>query len=191
MASAVHRRRRRGRWRRVAAVPAVALLVVSAAVPLRAATPVAQVVAERPVAIVEKKAREKKKSKKKHKKAETIPEMIEDVFGKRADEALRIAHCESKYRPDAVSYAGAVGVFQIRPRLHGWRVKRVKGGKDLRDPRTNIRVAYSLMKDQGWTPWVCAGVLGITRSRTRSVSYTTTSRNEGRPREPRRLRMAP
>ena len=183
-------RRRRGRWREVAALPAAALMIVSSAIPVRAAEPVRLDVAKPPVVTVAKIFQKKKKHKDGNKN-ESIEDVIEDVFGKHADAALRIAHCESKYRPDAVSHAGAVGVFQIRPRLHGWRVKKVHG-KDLRDPRTNIRVAYSLMKDEGWVPWVCARILGITRSRGYAVRYAeASSRGEGAPRVPRQPRMAP
>ena len=182
-----HGGRRRGRWKAAVLLPAAIVMVSHAVVPVRAAESPSHDETRSTELVTPPKKTKKKKHKKK--KSDTVPEMIEDVFGKRADEALRIAHCESKYRPDAVSYAGAVGVFQIRPRLHGWRVKKVKGGKDLRDAGTNIRVAYSLMKDQGWTPWVCARILGITRRR--SVSYTSTTRGGGAPREPRRPRMAP
>jgi hypothetical protein len=115
----------------------------------------------------------KAKRDKKKKKPKTIEGMIEREFGKHADDALRIAFCESRFDPNDVSSAGAVGVFQIRPPDHGWRVKKVKDGKDLFDPQTNVRVARHIFDHQGWRPWVCARIVGVG---SRSGSYSVTSR---------------
>jgi hypothetical protein len=112
-----------------------------------------------PVVRVETKKANKKRKKRK-KEPKTIPGMIRLEFGRHADEALRIANCESRFDPDDVSSAGAIGVFQIRLVDHGWRIKKVHG-KDLTDPRTNVRVAHHIYEDQGWQPWVCARILGI------------------------------
>jgi soluble lytic murein transglycosylase-like protein len=90
----------------------------------------------------------------------TVEQMIRDEWGDRSDEALRVAHCESKLDPDDVSSAGATGVFQIMP-VHTWRVRKV-GGKHLADPLTNVRVARSLYEDEGWRPWTCARIVGLT-----------------------------
>jgi hypothetical protein len=142
--------------------------------------------------------KEKKLKKHNHKKKpKSIKGMIEKEFGKDADEALRIAFCESRFDPNDVSSAGAVGVFQIRPVDHGWRVKKVHG-KDLFDPWTNVRVAHHIFEHQGWRPWVCARIVGLSSGRSHDTSHssvrsrsnssvTTWSPNEGRrgPRAPR------
>jgi hypothetical protein len=91
----------------------------------------------------------------------SIEDMIREEFGDRAEEALRIAHCESRLEPSARSRAGAVGVFQIMPRYHSWRVGEVEDGKDLWDPMTNVRVARNIFDHQGWRPWVCARIVGV------------------------------
>lgn len=94
-------------------------------------------------------------------RTETVQDLIREAFGKRADEALRVAHCESRFVADARSYAGARGIFQLMP-VHRWRIAEVDGPKgDLYDPKTNIRVARDLFDDEGWRPWVCARKLGI------------------------------
>jgi hypothetical protein len=203
------RRRRRGRSTAGALLAAMTLMIGHPVAPAAAGqTPelVAEPVKPSRAKDNESKHRKHKKRKKKHDSREhdSIPEMIRDVFGKHADEAMRVARCESHFRPDAVSHAGAVGVFQIQ-RVHDWRVKKVRG-KDLHDPFTNVRVAYSLMKDEGWRPWVCARMLGVTSGTrrgsraTRSTYSTSGSYSEGswttsdgsrRPRTPRRPGMAP
>jgi hypothetical protein len=99
--------------------------------------------------------------------------MIEKEFGKHADEALRIAFCESRFNPTDVSSAGAVGVFQIRTVDHGWRVKKIKHGKDLFDPWTNVQVAHDIFKHQGWRPWVCARIVGLSSGTSHRTSHTS------------------
>lgn len=85
---------------------------------------------------------------------------IREVFGKHGDAAVRVARCESDgFDEDVVQGrrlggVGEVGVFQIRPELHGWRVEQVGGGS-LADWRVNVRVAHDLWEDQGWGPWTC------------------------------------
>lgn len=79
-------------------------------------------------------------------------------FGAQGDKAVAVADCESKgFKPtvvagDELGPVGEVGVFQIRPELHAWRVKAV-GGTSLRDWRTNVRVAAHLFDAKGWHPW--------------------------------------
>jgi hypothetical protein len=122
-----------------------------------------------------KKPKKHKKQQHKKKKPKTIEAMIEQEFGKHADEALRIAYCESRFNPHDVSSAGAVGVFQIRPVDHGWRLKKIKDGKDLFDPWTNVRVAHHIYEHQGWSPWVCARMIGLSSGRRSSHRRQTTS----------------
>jgi soluble lytic murein transglycosylase-like protein len=103
------------------------------------------------------KAKERRTQRKKRKP--TIEDMIRSQFGKRADEALNVARCESKLQPKALSRSGARGIFQIMP-VHSWRIARVRG-KDLWDPKTNIKVARHLFDDEGWGPWSCARIVGL------------------------------
>lgn len=153
-------------------------------------TPSAEPRPARAVAPVGVDAREEPKPKKK-KRPLSIEEMIHQAFGKVAEQALRIAYCESKFDTDDVSSAGAVGVFQIRPQNHGWRVDHVKDGKDLFDPWTNVRVARHIYDDQGWRPWVCARIVGLNAGsgfvHQMTPTVTTWSPNEGArvPRIPR------
>lgn len=90
----------------------------------------------------------------------TIPETIQTVFGADAPVALRVAECESRFDPGAVGPYGSIGVFQIHPPSHAWRVESVDGS-GLTDPDTNIRVARQIQQDEGWRPWTCARRLGI------------------------------
>lgn len=84
----------------------------------------------------------------------SVEALIREIFGADAERALRIARCESGLNPKAVSRAGAVGVFQVMPQYHSWRIAKV-GGTSLFDARTNVLVAKHIFDSSGWTPWVC------------------------------------
>ena len=194
MSSSRRRRRTRGRLRATLLLSASIFMAAQGVVPVRAEpAPVLAVVKtkKRAVALPLTEHEDKKDKKRKKKKPKTIEGMIKHEFGKHADEALRIAFCESRFDTDDVSSAGAVGVFQIRPSDHGWRVKKVKNGKDLFDPWTNVRVAHHIYRHQGWRPWVCARIVGLSAGSGMvhrvSGSVTTWSPNEAsrRPRAPR------
>ncbi len=84
---------------------------------------------------------------------EQIKTVIQAVFKDKADEALRVATCESHLRPDAlnVNTNGSVdgSVFQINS-IH---IKRF-GLQALADPLENIKAAYQIYKEQGgWFAW--------------------------------------
>ena len=148
--------RERGTWRFGALCAAVVLTIVTCApatlsAPPHARTPV-------PTRIVTTKPDHR--TKKNDPAPKTISDVIRDVFGKHADDALRVARCESRLDPNAVS-GSFVGIFQIGESFHGWRVKEVRG-KDLTHARTNVRVARHLFDDQGWRPWTCARIVGVT-----------------------------
>jgi hypothetical protein len=94
--------------------------------------------------------------------AEPAPEHIERIvrarFGDRADAALRVAHCESRYDPRAVSAGGGSwGLFQIN-RVHEDLVAELGyEWEDLLDPAVNTHVAKVLFdRAGGWSPWACA-----------------------------------
>ncbi len=185
------RDRVRGRWAwKFAALVAAATLVAAPAAAAFSPPPAMMTspgAARLPAKIAEKKVKKKQVGKKHRKEPASITGMIKDEFGHRADEALRIAHCESRFDTDDVSSAGAVGVFQIRPVDHGWRIRKVKKGKDLTDAATNVAVALHIFKDQGWRPWVCARTLGFVggSSSAHHIATTSSSRNNEGSRSPR------
>lgn len=74
------------------------------------------------------------------------------------DKAMRVAHCESRYIPNAVSRSGDYGLFQINRVT--WE-KTVKGWGytwgQMFDPYINSRVALRIYRLAGnsWRPWSC------------------------------------
>jgi transglycosylase-like protein with SLT domain len=204
MSSPEVRKRTRGRWKAALLLWATLVMTVQGTVPVQAKQapgPRLHGPFDQP-ALPEQPKLTKKKHKNGKRKPGSIKGMIEREFGKHADEAMRIAFCESRFDPNDVSGAGAVGIFQIRTVDHGWRVKKVHG-KDLTDPWTNVRVAHHIYEHQGWGPWVCARILGISGGRShrthrvrnvrRSETRHWNSANSARrgPREPRSPSMSP
>jgi hypothetical protein len=89
----------------------------------------------------------------------SVEDDIRHVFGKDAEDALKVFKCESGLKPSAfngVNTNGSwdAGVAQINS-VHGINKKF------LLNSQINIRVAKVLFDEQGWTPWVCARKLGI------------------------------
>lgn len=81
------------------------------------------------------------------------PAVIVKTFGEQAPAACAVAWCESRYSAWAIGDHGAsVGLFQIQPRWHQWRVP----GEDLADPAVNTRAAW-LISSGGtdWSAWTC------------------------------------
>lgn len=85
------------------------------------------------------------------------PDVIVDTFGEQAGAACSIAWCESRWQPGAVGDHGAsLGLFQIQPRWHQWRVP----GEDLADPEVNVRAAYIISNGgRDWSAWSCRWVV--------------------------------
>lgn len=80
-----------------------------------------------------------------------VIEEIREVFGKNADDAIKVFSCESGLKSkcnDGLNKNGSVdcGVGQINT-VHG--INR----KWLLKPEINIRVAKQLFDEQGWNPW--------------------------------------
>lgn len=72
------------------------------------------------------------------------------------EEALAVAHCESRFVATATGSVGERGWFQLRPEFHQWRADAAYGpGADLYDPVVNTAAAYSLWTELGWQPWSC------------------------------------
>lgn len=76
------------------------------------------------------------------------------------DQANRIAYCESKYDPGAVSATNDHGLFQINA-VHREQFERVTGQpwSAVYDPHWNSVYAKWLYDQQGWSPWSCRRVL--------------------------------
>jgi len=72
-----------------------------------------------------------------------------------AEQAVRVAMCESTLRPGATN-AGSVGVLQIHVPSHRARITRLGYTPDqLYDPAVNAAAAADIWAEQGWQPWTC------------------------------------
>lgn len=83
---------------------------------------------------------------------------VEDIiraYDWQDDYAIAVAWCESKFDPSAYNRSsGASGIFQILPY---WHASRLRPGESWFDAETNVRIAYELWREQGWTPWSVGG----------------------------------
>jgi hypothetical protein len=75
------------------------------------------------------------------------------------DTALRIAECESRFDPNAISWDGQdFGLFQIRASV--WRYWLDERGFSFWDewmiPEKNVAMAHLIYQERGWRPWTCA-----------------------------------
>lgn len=86
------------------------------------------------------------------KAALTTEDMIRQAFGDKANQALKVARCESGLVPNARSKTStATGVFQI---LKGtWQANTNEPWSKVSDAPTNIMVAKKLYDNRGWQPW--------------------------------------
>lgn len=57
-----------------------------------------------------------------------------------------VMQCESNYTPTVMSYAGAVGLMQVLPKYHAWRMSKY-GLSDIWDPWTNVVVGMDFMSE--------------------------------------------
>jgi hypothetical protein len=98
----------------------------------------------------------------------TVEDVIRVAFAERGatpaqqEQAIRVAHCESTLRPEAISSGGGNwGLFQIN-RVHRGRVEAMGLSWDsMLRPYENAYVAADIWAEQGWRPWSCARRLGI------------------------------
>lgn len=80
--------------------------------------------------------------------------------------AINVMFQESSGNPSAINInsngSKDYGLYQIND-IHAPRIKKTFGYsmEDLLDPVKNLEVASWLFKEQGWTPWVGARMLGI------------------------------
>lgn len=94
-----------------------------------------------------------------------IRDEIVEVFGEDAEDALKIAECESRFNPNAVNrnwseeegeyWSTDRGIFQINDVFHPAHIKFYF------DYKTNIAMAYKIFKDAGnsFSPWTCKYIL--------------------------------
>jgi hypothetical protein len=69
------------------------------------------------------------------------------------DTALRIAYCESRYDPAAVSWNGSsFGLWQI---WSGHAARWPTFWEEWMIPEVNTAWAYELWQEQGWAIWDC------------------------------------
>ncbi|HEY1118068.1 MAG TPA: transglycosylase SLT domain-containing protein [Acidimicrobiales bacterium] len=86
----------------------------------------------------------------------TPQQQIATIFGSRAPEAERVAHCESTMNPTAVSSTNDHGLFQINA-VHERTFVEVTGQPwdMVYDGFWNTVYAKYLHDTQGWQPWSC------------------------------------
>ncbi len=80
--------------------------------------------------------------------------VIRKVFGPDADQAIRVAECESGLNPQAYNPSGAAGLFQIMPGT--WRGTS-QAGASRYDAYANAVAAHDIFIRDGhsWREWVC------------------------------------
>jgi hypothetical protein len=83
----------------------------------------------------------------------TVTEIIVERFGEYADEAIKIAYCESRLNRKAISHTGDYGVFQINKAT--WFKKYDLDDESALFATENVAVAYDIFKNNGysWKPW--------------------------------------
>jgi LysM repeat protein len=87
-------------------------------------------------------------------KSGSLESMIDQVFGPHAEQAKRVAMCESTMNPNATNPSGASGLFQVMPSTFA---STSQAGKSVYDPAANIQAAYEVFSRDGfsWNEWVC------------------------------------
>lgn len=100
-----------------------------------------------------------------------IEAYIREVFGDEAENALKIAKCESGFRPNNLGdthlmsnnngemVGDSIGIFQIRTGGAGWNRAKANGmtadefRANLRNYRYNIDYAKTIYDSRGWSGW--------------------------------------
>lgn len=95
-----------------------------------------------------------------------VVDLASEVFGSEVRYYVAaIVACESSNRPGADENWPYVGLLQIDPGLHAWRVGEVVGRRVgvaearmlLTNPRVNLLTALHIWRDQGYGAWpVCS-----------------------------------
>ncbi len=92
----------------------------------------------------------------------TIEEKICRTFGKDCQNAIKVSWLENGTRAcDRLNVNSNktvdIGIFQ----LNSIHLKKGYTLKDFTDCDKNIQIAYTIFKQQGWTPWVAAKKLNL------------------------------
>jgi hypothetical protein len=84
-------------------------------------------------------------------------QQIAQVFGADSGSAERVAWCESRLDPRAVSPTDDHGLFQINATYHRTSFEQVTGQpwSMVYDAFWNTVYAKHLYDTQGWQPWTC------------------------------------
>ncbi|GAC1367697.1 MAG: hypothetical protein NVS2B12_40640 [Ktedonobacteraceae bacterium] len=80
--------------------------------------------------------------------------VIRGVFGANADQAIRVAECESSLNPYAYNPSGATGLFQIMP---GTWAGTSQAWSSPYNIQANVIAAHEIYVRDGysWREWVC------------------------------------
>src|SRR5690606_11391968 len=95
---------------------------------------------------------------------EEVEALIREHFGAQANNALKVAKCESGLRYDAHNGNSrtkddSYGVFQIN--LYGNLKHSRPSGEWLLNAENNVKYAAEMQRNQGWSPWSCAKKVGV------------------------------
>ncbi len=85
--------------------------------------------------------------------------LVAKYFGSQTDNALRVMACESGGNTMASSRTDDHGLMQINGRT--WCGFFGVSREQLKDPETNIKLAYVIYQRGGWRPWTCSRKVGI------------------------------
>lgn len=91
----------------------------------------------------------------------SVPDLIRRVFARFgpdvAEQAVRVAWCESHHDPAVVNSSGHTGLFQISPRYHQARAQRLGfSWAQMREAEPNALVAADLYGEtHSWRAWTC------------------------------------
>ncbi len=81
-------------------------------------------------------------------------DVIRGAFGAEADQAIRVAACESGLNPNAYNPSGATGLFQIMP---GTWARTSQAGASPYSAQANALAAHEIFVRDGhsWREWTC------------------------------------
>jgi hypothetical protein len=83
----------------------------------------------------------------------SVTSIIAEKFGEYADQATKVAFCESRLNREAISPTGDYGVFQINKRT--WFKKYLLDDESALFATENVAVAWDIFKSNGysWRAW--------------------------------------
>jgi hypothetical protein len=86
-----------------------------------------------------------------------VKAIITEVFGPtNGPAAIRVANCESRLNPRAISKGGGNwGLFQINRVHKPWVESMGYRWEDVLDARVNATIAKRIFDASGWRPWAC------------------------------------